>query len=125
MFGADASIPRRERHYRALYQHWLADGRPIATPHDHLLLHDLRIEVSERTAGGDAVDLLLFRPAGSRVHATAHGSQLPARRAAGCFSSPRTRHGSSCPMASSPRKAALILPDPGWTSCGRLTRVLS
>ena len=41
VFGADASIPRRERHYRALYQSWLVDKRPIATLQDHLLLHEL------------------------------------------------------------------------------------
>lgn len=41
IFGANASVPRRERHYRALYRSWLGDKRPIATTQDHLLLHDL------------------------------------------------------------------------------------
>ena len=47
VFGADASVPRRERHYRALYQSWLVEDQPIATPHDHLLLHDLLLTRSD------------------------------------------------------------------------------
>ncbi|HVB43027.1 MAG TPA: Gfo/Idh/MocA family oxidoreductase [Streptosporangiaceae bacterium] len=44
LFGAGASVPRRERHYRALYRSWLTDGKPIATPQVHLLLHDLLLQ---------------------------------------------------------------------------------
>jgi predicted dehydrogenase len=44
LFGADASTPRRDRHYQPLYQSWLTDGHPIATPRDHLLLHDLLLK---------------------------------------------------------------------------------
>jgi predicted dehydrogenase len=41
LYGFDASTPRRVRHYQALYQSWLTEGRPIATTGEHLLLHDL------------------------------------------------------------------------------------
>jgi hypothetical protein len=41
VFGSDRSIPRRERHYRALYQRWLAEGKPIMSPAVSLRLHDL------------------------------------------------------------------------------------
>lgn len=44
VFGADASVPRPERHYRALYQTWLTGNQPIATQQDHLLLHDLLLQ---------------------------------------------------------------------------------
>lgn len=47
VFGADASVPRRERHYRALYRSWLGDRRPIATLQDHLLLHYLLLKPSD------------------------------------------------------------------------------
>jgi predicted dehydrogenase len=40
-FGADRSIPRRDRHYRALYQRWLAEGRPALPPETSLHLHEL------------------------------------------------------------------------------------
>jgi predicted dehydrogenase len=40
-FGADRSIPRRDRHYRALYQRWLAEGRPTLPPEISLQLHEL------------------------------------------------------------------------------------
>ena len=40
-FGADRSIRRRDRHYRALYQRWLADGRPTLSPETGLHLHEL------------------------------------------------------------------------------------
>jgi predicted dehydrogenase len=40
-FGADRSIPRRDRHYRALYQRWLAQGRPTLPPETSLHLHEL------------------------------------------------------------------------------------
>lgn len=41
IFGSDRSIPRRERHYRALYQRWLVEGKPIITTEISLRLHDL------------------------------------------------------------------------------------
>jgi predicted dehydrogenase len=50
LFSADASIPRRERHYQALYQHWLTNGHPIATPQTHLLLHDLLLQPVDNTS---------------------------------------------------------------------------
>jgi len=40
-FGADRSIPRRERHYRALYHWCLTEGRPTFPPETGLLLHEL------------------------------------------------------------------------------------
>jgi hypothetical protein len=40
-FGADRSIPRRDRHYRALYRRWLAEGRPALSPEASLHLHEL------------------------------------------------------------------------------------
>ena len=41
VFGSDRNIPRRERHYRALYQRWLVEGKPIISPEVSLRLHDL------------------------------------------------------------------------------------
>jgi predicted dehydrogenase len=40
-FGADRSIPRRERHYRALYHWCLTEGRPAFPPDTGLHLHEL------------------------------------------------------------------------------------
>jgi hypothetical protein len=40
-FGADRSIARRDRHYRALYQWWLAEGQPTLPPEIGLHLHEL------------------------------------------------------------------------------------
>jgi hypothetical protein len=40
-FGADRSIPRRERHYRALYHWCLSEGRPAFPPGVGLRLHEL------------------------------------------------------------------------------------
>jgi predicted dehydrogenase len=40
-FGSSGSIPRRERHYRALYNWYLVEGKPIMTAERSLLLHDL------------------------------------------------------------------------------------
>jgi predicted dehydrogenase len=40
-FGADRSIPRRERHYRALYDWCLGHGRPALPPQTGLQLHEL------------------------------------------------------------------------------------
>jgi predicted dehydrogenase len=40
-FGADRSIPRRERHYRALYHWCLTEGQPALPPGVGLHLHEL------------------------------------------------------------------------------------
>ena len=40
-FGADRSIPRRERHYRALYQSWLAEGKRTLPAETGLQLHEI------------------------------------------------------------------------------------
>jgi Oxidoreductase family, NAD-binding Rossmann fold len=40
-FGADRSIPRRERHYRALYQWWLTEDKPTLPAETSLHLHEL------------------------------------------------------------------------------------
>jgi predicted dehydrogenase len=40
-FGADRGIPRRERHYRALYHWCLTEGRPALPPGVGLHLHEL------------------------------------------------------------------------------------
>ena len=40
-FGADRSVPRRERHYRALYAWCLGHGRPALPPETGLQLHEL------------------------------------------------------------------------------------
>jgi predicted dehydrogenase len=40
-FGADRSIPRRDRHYRALYRSWLAEGRPTLPAETSLHLHEV------------------------------------------------------------------------------------
>jgi len=44
VFGSDRAVPRRERHYRALYQWWLVDGRPIMPAETSLHLHDLLLQ---------------------------------------------------------------------------------
>jgi hypothetical protein len=44
VFGADASVPSRERHYRALYRSWLGDNPPSPPPKTTLLLHDLLLK---------------------------------------------------------------------------------
>ncbi|SRR5216683_3460105 len=43
-FGSDRSVPRRERHYRALYQWWLTDGNRIASRETHLRLHEMLLK---------------------------------------------------------------------------------
>jgi hypothetical protein len=40
-FGADRSIPRRERHYRALYQWWLTEDKPTLPAETSLHLQEL------------------------------------------------------------------------------------
>jgi predicted dehydrogenase len=49
IFGSDRRIPRRERHYRALYQHWLVEGRPILSTEISLLLHELLLRPYDET----------------------------------------------------------------------------
>ncbi len=44
VFGSDRTVPRRERHYRALYQWWLVGGHPIMPPEVSLHLHDLLLQ---------------------------------------------------------------------------------
>ncbi|MGH3831424.1 MAG: Gfo/Idh/MocA family oxidoreductase [Pseudonocardiaceae bacterium] len=41
VFGSDRNVPRRERHYRSLYQWWLVRGKPIISTELSLRLHDL------------------------------------------------------------------------------------
>ena len=41
VFGSDRSVPRRERHYLALYQWWLTEGNPIMPAETGLRLHEL------------------------------------------------------------------------------------
>jgi len=43
-FGTDRSVPRQHRHYSALYQSWLVNGTPIASPATHMQLHDLLLK---------------------------------------------------------------------------------
>ena len=43
-FGADRSIPRRERHYRALYQWWLIEGNPTFPATVSRNLHELLLD---------------------------------------------------------------------------------
>jgi predicted dehydrogenase len=40
-FGGDASIPRRESHYRALYRSWLVDGQQMFSAETSARLHSL------------------------------------------------------------------------------------
>jgi predicted dehydrogenase len=40
-FGSDRTIPRRERHYLALYQWWLTEGNPIMPAETSVRLHEL------------------------------------------------------------------------------------
>lgn len=44
VFGSDRSIPRRDRHYLALYDHWLTQGNSIMPPKDSLRLHELLLQ---------------------------------------------------------------------------------
>jgi predicted dehydrogenase len=47
VFGSDRSIPRRERHYRALYKWWLVDGNPIMPARTSRHLHDLLLQPAD------------------------------------------------------------------------------
>lgn len=44
IFGSDRIIPRRERHYRALYQWWLTEGNPTLPAETSLRLHQLLLQ---------------------------------------------------------------------------------
>jgi hypothetical protein len=47
VFGSDRSIPRRERHYRALYKWWLTEGNQIIPAETSLLLHELLLQPTD------------------------------------------------------------------------------
>jgi predicted dehydrogenase len=49
IFGSDRTIPRRERHYRALYQWWLTDGNPTLPAETSLRLHQLLLQPAADT----------------------------------------------------------------------------
>jgi predicted dehydrogenase len=51
LFGSDRSISRRERHYRALYDWWLADGNQIASTGTHLRLHEILLQPPDTAPG--------------------------------------------------------------------------
>jgi predicted dehydrogenase len=44
VFGSDRSIPRRERHYLALYESWLTEGNRITPPQASMHLHELLLQ---------------------------------------------------------------------------------
>ena len=41
VYGSDRTIPRRDRHYLALYESWLINGNPILPTETSLHLHRL------------------------------------------------------------------------------------
>jgi predicted dehydrogenase len=43
-FGSNQAVPRRERHYLALYQWWLTQGNPILPAETSLRLHELLLQ---------------------------------------------------------------------------------
>lgn len=47
VFGSDGGVPRRERHYRALYRWWLVENKPIFPTETSLRLHDLLLRPSD------------------------------------------------------------------------------
>lgn len=49
LFGSDRSVPRRERHYRELYQWWLVDGNPVIPTQTSLYLHELLLQRPDET----------------------------------------------------------------------------
>jgi predicted dehydrogenase len=53
VFGSDRSIPRRERHYLALYQWWLTEGKAIMPAEAGVQLHELLL----RPPGGSGLVL--------------------------------------------------------------------
>jgi predicted dehydrogenase len=44
IFGSDRTIPRRERHYRALYKWWLTEGNRVLPAETSLRLHELLLQ---------------------------------------------------------------------------------
>ena len=50
-FGSDRAIPRRERHYLALYQWWLAEGNPVLPADTSIRLHELLLQPPDSAAG--------------------------------------------------------------------------
>jgi hypothetical protein len=44
VYGSDRTIPRRERHYLALYEWWLTKGNRILPVETSLRLHDLLLQ---------------------------------------------------------------------------------
>lgn len=44
VYGSDRAIPRRERHYLALYKWWLGEGRRILPAETSLRLHNLLLQ---------------------------------------------------------------------------------
>lgn len=44
VYGSDRAIPRRERHYLALYKWWFAEGRRILPAETSLRLHNLLLQ---------------------------------------------------------------------------------
>ena len=44
IFGSGRAIPRRERHYLALYQWWLGEGNPIMPDETSIRLHELLLQ---------------------------------------------------------------------------------
>ena len=49
VYGSDRTIPRRERHYLALYDWWLTNGNPILPAETSLHLHDLLLQAPADT----------------------------------------------------------------------------
>jgi predicted dehydrogenase len=47
VFGSDRTIARRDRHYLALYDHWLTRGNRIIRPEASLHLHEFLLQPSE------------------------------------------------------------------------------
>lgn len=47
VYGSDPAIPRRDRHYLALYKHWLTDGKPLMPAQASLRLHELLLQPPE------------------------------------------------------------------------------
>jgi len=47
IFGSDRTIPRRERHYLALYRWWLSEGNPIMPAETSIRLHELLLQPAD------------------------------------------------------------------------------
>jgi hypothetical protein len=44
MFGSNGEVPRREAHYKAFYQSWLANRDEISSSETSMRLHRLLLE---------------------------------------------------------------------------------